>query len=281
MTNLMRTLLLAGLFQVAATPAFAQSTGDELDLSEFDDLTSKPQPTVADERTGLMDEAKAELAEPTVESKEKRRRRVIKTLQRKTFMKIGRTEVGLGAGLVTNDPFINRYIVRLDGTYHFTEVAAIQIGAGFSPNLGRGDWKGITKQIVLNNSVTPDISKIQFYGDVTLQYAPIYGKLAAPGNKIINFDIFGLIGSGIVQTADDLDALGCDLEDPACTDSASQIHSTLNYGGGIRVVFGKNIALRVEGRGISYIEVIESTNLEMKNNMLFMLKVSYFLGKSN
>ena len=31
-------------------------------------------------------------------------------------MKLGRWEVGLGGGFVTNDPFINRYILRGDGT---------------------------------------------------------------------------------------------------------------------------------------------------------------------
>lgn len=265
-----------------ATPAFAQD--DEFDLSEFDDLTSKPEPTLADERTGLMDEADAELAEPTEDKKQKRRKRVIKTLQRKTFMKIGRAEIGIGAGLVTNDPFINRYLINADLTYHFTEIAAIQLGGGWSPNLGRGDWKGITKQIVEENGVTPDISKIQFWADATLQFAPIYGKLAAPGNEIINFDIYGLFGTGFAQTIDDLEALNVDPNDPdadPATSTASQFHPTLTFGAGLRVVFGKRLALRVEGKGLSYIEVIESLNLEMKNNMLFTLKASYFLGKTN
>ncbi|MEZ4316551.1 MAG: outer membrane beta-barrel domain-containing protein [Myxococcota bacterium] len=254
--------------------AFAQS---ETDLDDFGDLTTDPGTTVASEKRDLLSET------PKTEEKvteEKRRKRVIKTLQRKTFMKIGRTELGLGAGLVTNDPFINRYIARVDGTYHFTEVASVQLEGGFSPDLGRSDWKNITKQIIDENQVTPDISKIQFYGNLTLQYAPIYGKVAAPGNKIINFDIYGLFGTGVVNTADDLEALQAE-DDVVAQATAVQVHPTLNFGAGTRVIFGKNVALRVEGRGLSYIEVLEGVNLEMKNNFIVQTNFSYFLGKGN
>ncbi|MCB9678899.1 MAG: outer membrane beta-barrel domain-containing protein [Alphaproteobacteria bacterium] len=265
------------LFAALLVPGLA--FGQETDLDDFDDLTRDPGTTVGSEVRDLRNE---EVAKPAEDKKDqpKRRKRVIKTLQRKTFMKIGRTELGLGAGLVTNDPFINRYIARVDGTYHFTEVASIQLEGGFSPDFGQSDWKQITKQIITENQVTPDISKIQFFGNVTLQYAPIYGKVAAPGNKIINFDIYGLFGTGVVNTADDLEALQAENDEFALATQV-QVHPSLNFGGGTRIVFGKNIALRVEGRGLSYIEVLEGINLEMKNNFIVQTSFSYFLGKAN
>ncbi len=256
---------------VLPTAALAQS---ETDLDDFGDL-SDPGTTGASEKRELLEEADKE-----PEKAEKRKKRVIKTLQRKTFMKIGRTELSLGPAIVTNDPFINRYIVQFDATYHFTEVASIQVNGGYSPILDRADWKAITKQIIDENQVTPDISKIQFYGGATLQYAPIYGKVAAPGNKIINFDIYGLFGTGVAQTVDDLEALQAEQDEIALATEV-QFHPTLNYGGGVRVIFGKNVAVRLEGRGLSYIEVLEGINLEMKNNLLVQANFSYFLGKGN
>lgn len=261
-----------------STASMAQDS--EFDLDDFDDLTAQPEATVADEKAALLDEADA--PESTVASM-KLTKRVIKTLQRKTFQKIGRTELALGAGLVTNDPFIYRYLIDMDATYHFTEVAALQVGIGYSPDLGQGDWKPITKQIVNNNRVAPDISKIQFYTDLTVQFAPIYGKVAAPGNTIINFDIFGLFGTGLVNTVDDLESLQVNETDPrfaVAQRTQVQWHPTLNYGAGARVVFGKSIALRIEGRGMSFVEVIEGTQLEMKNNVMLLANVSYFLGGS-
>ncbi len=261
-------LVALGLF--AAPAAFAQA---ETDLDDFD-LSDEPTSTVGSEVQDLRDdEVETEDDTPTV----KRKKRVIKTLQRKTFMKIGRTELGLGAGLVTNDPFINRYIIRGDVGYHFTEVSALQVEVGLSPDFERSDWKQITRQIVEENGVTPDISKILGYGNVTLQYAPIYGKVAS-GNAIINFDIYGLFGTGVVYTADDLEALQSE-NDEIAVKTANQVHPTLNFGGGARIVFGRNLALRIEGRGLSYIEVLESLNLEMKNNFIVQANVSYFLGK--
>lgn len=270
--SIRRTLLGIAASALISGSALAQS---ERDL-DFGGLPGQPTSTVADEKNAL----RSETATTGPAAEEKRRRRVIKTLQRKTFMKIGRTEIGLGAGFVTNDPFIHRYIARGDITYHFTEVASLQVEAGFSPDFGQGDWKAITNQIILNNNVTPDISKIQFYGNGTLQFAPIYGKVAAPGNKIINFDIYGLFGMGVVNTADDLAALQA-TDDPIAQETAVQVHPTLNFGGGARVVFTKNLAVRLEGRGLSYIEVLEGLNLEMKNNLIIQLSASYFLGKGS
>lgn len=261
-------LLLPGL-------ASAQS---EFDLDDFG-TPPTPEPTVAEEKNALLEED-PEGAE--LENWERSgKKRIIKTLQRKDVLKINRAELGAGVGFVTNDPFIRRNIVRVDGGYHFTEITSIQAEIGFSPNLGESDWKPITKQIIDNNRVTPDISKIQFYGNATIQFAPIYGKVAVPGNKIINFDIFGLFGTGIAQTRDDTVALQCEANDEACASTADQVHPTLNFGGGARILFNKNIALRVEGRGLSYIETLEGVNLEMKNNIVLQAAFSYFLGKGD
>ena len=50
----------------------------------------------------------------------------------------------------------------------------------------------------------------------------------------------------------------------------------VNYGGGARVIFSKSVAARIEGRGLSYIETLEGTTLEMKNNFAVLGGVSLF-----
>jgi outer membrane beta-barrel protein len=280
MTTTLRRTAAAFLTALAlSAPAMAQD--DEFDLDDLDlgpGMPTNPEPTVAEEKNALLEEDPEGVELENWEKASKKR--LIKTLQRKNSLKINRTELSLGGGFVTNDPFINRYIIRLDGTYHFTEITAVQLELGMSPNLGQADWKPITEQIITENRVTPDISKLQFLGNATIQFAPIYGKVALPGNNIINFDIFGLFGSGIAQSADDLDALQCDNANlEACNSTKNQLHPTLNFGGGVRVLVSNNLAFRVEGRGLSYIEVLEGVNLEMKNNIILQASVSYFLGK--
>ena len=204
-----------------------------------------------------------------------KRKRVVQTLQRKNFMKINRYEGGVGVGFLTNDPFVNRYLVAPHFAYHVTEIFALEVAGAWSPDFGTGDWKPITEQIIENNEVTPDISKIEFYANGNFQFSPIYGKVAVGPDRIINFDIFGLFGTGIVNTRDDLEALG-KLDEEVAIVTASQFHPTLNYGGGVRVIFSEAFAVRAEGRGLSYIEVIESTTLEMKNNFTLTASASFF-----
>lgn len=261
-----RTLLSIGLSGVLAVAMPAQA-------QDLDDLIGNPggTPSVGDERRELMDED----APSTQKESKKEEKRVIKTNQRKTFVKVGRYEGGIAGGFVTNDPFLNRYLVAGNFAYHVTEIFAVEGNFSFSPSLGEADYKPITDQIINENQVTPDISRIQFYPNITFQFSPIYGKAAVFNKGIINFDLYGLFGTGVVNTADDLEALDAVGEEVAEA-TRSQFHPTLNYGGGIRVIFTESFALRAEARGLSYIEVLESTTLEMKNNMTFMVAASFF-----
>ncbi|MBA2319807.1 MAG: outer membrane beta-barrel domain-containing protein [Deltaproteobacteria bacterium] len=258
--------LLLGLPAVGF-PSLAHGADDDLE-DLLDDVEPK-EDTVRDEREALQDEPKLETSE------EERRKRIIKTLQEKEFVHKGRYELAPGVGYVTNDPFINRYLGALGLTYHVTEVFGVEFRGTFSPDFGKGDWKPITEQIIEENAVTPDISKIQWFGDANFQYSPIYGKVAVSGKNIVMFDIFGAFGAGVVGTRDDLEALQKE-NDPEALATQKQLHPTLNYGGGIRVILSKSFAFRFETRGMSYVEVIESSTLEMKNNVMLLGSASIF-----
>ena len=54
------------------------------------------------------------------------------------------------------------------------------------------------------------------------------------------------------------------------------MHPTTNFGGGLRIIFGENIAARVEGRSLVYIETVNATTLEMKNNLILQASFSWF-----
>lgn len=256
---------------LGTSPAFGQDDQSLDDLGDILGSTTAPVPTPGEETRDLLRQQDV-LEKVEVPAAKKR---VIQTLQRKNFMKIDRYEITPQIGLVTNDPFVNRYMGGASFTYHVTEIFGIEASGHFSPNLGRSDWKPITRQIVDNNNVQPDISKIQVLGSVNFQFSPIHGKLAVGRRNIIQFDLFGAFGTGIVQTADDLEALGNDTE--VATLTQAQVHPSLNYGGGLRVILSQGLALRLEGRGLSYIEVLESTTLEMKNNMTVLAGISLFL----
>ena len=297
---------LAALFGLAGTLAFAQpafahdhdvpvvaqSDDEESDEDEDDflqELLGETE-TVASEReaveSGDIDDRVGVQGEEIVELSEDQKKRLIKTLERKNFLKLGRWEATPTLGAVTNDPFLRRYTGGVGLAYHITEIFAVEGLVGFSPNLAPDedtgeacndpDWKPLTCQLVSENHVSPDISKLTLFYNGTFQFSPIYGKVALNGNRIINFDIFGAFGMGATHTQDDLNALGADQNDEKATNTANQIHPTTNFGGGARIILNESFALRVDGRSLVYIETVNSTTLEMKNNFILSGSISIF-----
>ncbi len=284
-----------------STPAYAHHDEDELhhldgvaqddddsedsddDSSSGDDalddiLNDTDEESVASEqeavKSGDLDDRVGVQSEVIFEEDEASRRRVIKTIQAKNFLKLGRFEATPFLGFVTNDPFINRRLGGLSFAYHMTEIFALELMLGYAPDFGQADWKPLTRQLVDKNKVSPDISKLTLFSHAAFQFSPIYGKVAVNGRKIINFDVFGTFGMGATLTQDDLEALGDDSETAVATQI--QWHATTNIGGGARVIINENWAIRAEGRSLVYIETINSTTLEMKNNFIVSLAASYF-----
>ena len=257
---------------------------DEDDDDDFDSLFGDPDDeSVEDEqeavRAGDIDDRVGVKSEDILRQDRIKKDRLIKTIQRKNFLKLGRVETSPYLGFVTNDPFINRYLFGVGAAYHVTEIFAVEANLGYAPNLGKADWKPLTEQLVEKNKVSPDISKLTMFTNAGFQFSPIYGKVALSGRRIVNFDIFAAFGLGLTLTQDDLDALGDDSLEAQAT--ANQWHPTTNIGGGVRVVFNDMIAFRLEGRSLVYIETIASKTLEMKNNFIVAGSASFFVPSMN
>lgn len=265
MSSIMSPIAMLGML-LLSSPAFAQSSDDSLD-----DILAPTEDSASQERQALL----AEDADADIPGG-KGKKRIIQTFQRKRFMKIGRYEIAPHVGFVTNDPFVNRYVVGASIGYHITEVLGFEVIGSFSPDLGTADWKPIVTQLIDNNNVSPQISKLLFYVNGNFQFSPIYGKLAIGRGRIINFDIYGTFGTGIVNTIDDAIAFDADDNDREFIATQVQTHPTLNYGFGARIILSEGFAFRAEGRGMSYIEVLEGTNLEMKNSFTILASASLF-----
>jgi outer membrane beta-barrel protein len=178
---------------------------------------------------------------------------IIKTIQRKNFLKVKRFELGGFVGGETIDPFIRHWVGGITGAYHFTEVFALEGLIGASPYLGDADLKDLTVELAQTASVKPRSSKMRYYGSADLMFSPLYGKMAFLSNRIINFDLYFMTGMGVVNTRDlDEDYAGNPIEFP----TTYQSHFATNFGFGFRAAFNRWMALRLEGREYFYIESV-------------------------
>jgi outer membrane beta-barrel protein len=255
-------------------------TEDDLDEILQDTRTPSTANDAQDLKEGRIDDTKVGMRSDqlTMSPDEVKRKRLIKTLQKKNFVKSDRFEGNVHVAFLANDPFLNRYIAGASFGYNLSEIFALEGSIDFSPDLGESDWKPLTHQLVENNDVSPDISKITLFGSASFIFSPIYGKAAISGKDIINFDMFGAFGMGAARTADDCEALQkCGEEAVEATEF--QVHPTTNFGGGARVIFNQNIAFRIEGRSVVYIETVESTVLEMKQNFILQGGMSFFFPR--
>ena len=204
------------------------------------------------------------------------RKRIIKVVQRRHFMKLHRLETTFPSiGMVTNDPFLRRILFAGKFEFHVTEVSSIGAYIAFSPNMGDSDLKQLTSKLQEQKEVVPDISRIIFAGIVDVGFSPIFGKVELGTTRIINYDLYLAAGAGILYTHDDEE-----LITGGRPEYFKQVHPVTSLAFGFRIAFNEWFGVRVEARLLTHIEQVhrdDGMNLEMKNNFAVQFGPSFFL----
>lgn len=259
--------------ELPSDDAVAQDDLDDLIGDDDDD-----ESTVREERRALEDEVERETVQVELPPAKKK---VIKTLQRKEFLKLGRGEGMVYAAYVPNDPWVWRAVFGGSIAYHVTEIFAVEINGGYAPRFGEGveaaDLKPITKRLYTENSVSPVVSRYMWHTTANVMYSPLYGKIANPKSAIA-FDLYGVFGVGVAGVQDDLFFQAADSDDPELDAKKNQVVPAMSLGGGFRMAFNNTVALRFEFRSLSYINTALFNDLEVKSNATISLGVSFFFG---
>lgn len=180
-----------------------------------------------------------------------------------------RFRFGLSGGVetVTNDPFVRRLGARLGAS--ISPAPWMEFGTSFIffPIFGGDpassfDWKPAAKQLLVENSVSPDISLMDWEGQAVVRVRAISYK---PGNLTMAFGVLG--GAAMIHTVDNAQALQTDVSDPYFAATQKQVHVG-PVGGLYWDALSGSVGLRVRVENVGYIETINSTTLEMKNNLL-------------
>ena len=111
----------------------------------------------------------------------------------------GRIEVGAGAGLALNEPFYNPINVHLQGTYHFSELHALNLfGFFFMSGLSQYGEQLRTADNLGNPFDAGEAPAPQSLLLANYQIQAFYGKISLTKKSVMNLALVGLVGAGMM-----------------------------------------------------------------------------------
>ena len=268
-----------------------EDSSDDEDSGDAETKRAKKRTRFDAEESTEPSETKEEL-EARLDEKKSKKKRLVKVIQHKFFLKYRRLEVVPNIGYIGNDNFIRRLHVGLGLSYHINDILGIELNIGYLPNLGNNDYKPLTLLLQRAEEVVPDISRVVFSGLLGATISPIFGKVELGALRIINYDLYFTAGAGVVQTTDDTEIIKSDCDGLTVRERKSeeqrvngcylvdQTHFASFFGGGIRIVFNKWIGIKLDVRNITHIEQAWRSGdigLEMKHSLLVSVGASFFL----
>jgi outer membrane beta-barrel protein len=226
-------------------------------------------------------------------------------VQNRFFMKEGRIEVTPILGYVPNNPMVKRYVGGLLGAYHLSETFAVEGAFLYSPDFGVGDLKGLTHTLVDiagNQSGEGDsdfrqpLDKMIMGATFAARWSPLYGKINLIGESVLNFDVYGVAGLGMLSIESYYATFNTeyDPENPVPNVTPSELTKTgkralltPNLGIGFNFFLNQSVAFKIDARNYFYIgpepdyterdDTSEALEKRLYNNLVASVGVSFFI----
>jgi outer membrane beta-barrel protein len=227
------------------------------------------------------------------------------SIENRFFLKESRFELAPSFGYVPNNPFARRFVGGVVIAYHFTEEVAAEANITYSPDLGVGDLKGLTKTLVQiaqtgagDGDFQQPLDKVTLAANFGARWAPIYGKINLVGETVLNFDFYGVGAIGFASKANHYACAPAGPNDDVCAGDplaivvdhfvGSEVEITPVIGIGIDVFLTQGIALKLDVRDMFWVDGIpdyDPTDGEpvqgsrLYQNLVTSAGVSFFFPK--
>ncbi len=184
-------------------------------------------------------------------------------VQNRFILKEARFEFSPVAGAIPNNPMVKRLLAGMNLSYHFTEQFAANAQFVYSPDLNENDLKGLTNTLVYiaNGSEGIDfqqpVDKMILSGIFAAQWAPIYGKINLLGETILNFDLYGVVGLGMLSIQKGYARYDPSSEGavPVRLDKADKESKfPLALGTGLNFFVNQSVAIKLDARSLLYFD---------------------------
>lgn len=188
-------------------------------------------------------------------------------IQNKFFLKANRFEIAPSLGVVPNNSFVSNYYGGALLAYHFSETLAAEGAFLYAPNTGEAGVKGLTKTLVQiaydsnpETTFKQPLDRLQLGALFAARWAPVYGKINLIGEGVLNFDLYGTAGVGLLLVTKDYASVSEEYasgasEDPVQLESApvTEGYPAFNVGVGMDFFLTQSIALKIDARSALYV----------------------------
>lgn len=198
------------------------------------------------------------------------------------FLMDGRFEVSPLVGVSVRDAFFTKVLLGAAFTYHFSDAFAASARGGYTaslisgsaqicnpPNADNGRPAGcrpptfdeLTKKAD-GTTANKAYGLMTFLATVDLQWSPLYGKISLFAEKVLNFNVYGLVGPAVVMYG------------PSQTVTVGG-----NLGIGFRFFINQWLTVRLELRDVIYNEVgleVNTPTNSLRNQLMAELGFSMF-----
>lgn len=220
-------------------------------------------------------------------------------VQNRFFLKQNRIELSPMAGYVPNNPFAKRYVGGLLAAWHFSETLAAEGAFMYSPDRDVADLKDLTHTLVGiahegsgEVNFQQPVDKMVLGATIAARWAPVYGKINLLGERVLNFDLYGTAGLGLLT----IDKYYAVYDDDAAEGTVPTRLETvevkpvvpLNLGIGMDFFLSSSVALKIDARNYLYIDSKpdydpdpgnQVTENRLYNNFVASVGVSVFFPK--
>jgi len=224
-----------------------------------------------------------------------------KAVENRFFLKQERFEIAPSVGYVPNNPFAIRYVGGVILNYHFNEVISAEAQITYSPDLGENDLKGLTSVLLdraynatSGNTFQQPLDKVALSAAFGVGWSPFYGKINLVGETVLNFDLYGFVGVGMLAKNNYVakyDEAGADLPEPDIVNlepaaAANEVLVAPVIGLGQNYFLTQMIAFKIDARASFYVDNkpqydpdVPVTEKRLYNNFIASAGLGFFFPR--
>jgi outer membrane beta-barrel protein len=220
-----------------------------------------------------------------------------KAVENRFFLKQERFEIAPIGGYVPNNPFAIRYVFGAILNYHFNEVISTEAQISYSPDLGENDLKGLTSVLLdraynsaSSKNFQQPLDKVELSAAFGVAWSPFYGKINLVGETVLNFDLYGFAGvgmlakKGFIATYDDGSPDPNDIVNLSIPTNEVKIAPVLGIGQ--NYFLNQMMAFKIDARASFYVDNkpqydpdIPVTEQRLYNNFIASAGLGFFFPK--